>query len=218
MKFKKFIAFTLGEVLITLGIVGVVAAMTIPTLRFSHIKKERGVKLQKFYSKMDNAVEQMNIEYAPYRDMAKPDDSDDAFDWYMQNIDPLMGHSQVDESNKKIYFADGSSLGTFFVGGCLDVDYDVNGDKNPNQPGYDRFRFLYCFTDADRENWFGNKNIFFGTYASGINVSSVTRSEMLTKCANKREGRETNQDERFWCSRLLQNDQWEFKSDYPWKF
>ena len=31
---------------------------------------------------------------------------------------------------------------------------------------------------------------------------------MITKCKN----------ETSWCSRLLQNDQWEFKGDYPFKF
>ena len=167
---------------------------------------------------MDNAVEQMNIEYGSYKDMTKPETSDDAFDWYMQSIDPFMGHAEIDKDNKKIYYIDGSSLGLFFVGGCLDVEYDVNGNKKPNLPGYDKFRFLYCFTDTDRQNWFGNKNIFFGTYGAGINTSAITRDDMIKKCSNKREGRNPEEDERAYCTRLLQNDQWEFKQDYPWKF
>ena len=39
--FKKKIAFTLAEVLITLAIIGVVAAMTIPTLIADYQKKHR---------------------------------------------------------------------------------------------------------------------------------------------------------------------------------
>ncbi len=48
-------AFTLAEVLITLGIIGVVAAMTMPSLIASHKEKETVVKLKKFYSTMANA-------------------------------------------------------------------------------------------------------------------------------------------------------------------
>lgn len=36
---KKFSAFTLAEVLITLAIIGVVAAMTVPTLMQNHQRK-----------------------------------------------------------------------------------------------------------------------------------------------------------------------------------
>ena len=39
-KHYKSLAFTLAEVLITLGIVGVVAAMTIPTLMHNYRAKE----------------------------------------------------------------------------------------------------------------------------------------------------------------------------------
>ena len=40
---KKKTAFTLAEVLITLGIIGIVAAMTLPTLIASYNKQEAGV-------------------------------------------------------------------------------------------------------------------------------------------------------------------------------
>lgn len=39
MKNKKIFAFTLAEVLVTLGVIGVVAAMTMPTLISNHQKK-----------------------------------------------------------------------------------------------------------------------------------------------------------------------------------
>ena len=43
-------AFTLAEVLITLGIIGVVAAMTLPTVVNKYKEKETVTKLKKFYS------------------------------------------------------------------------------------------------------------------------------------------------------------------------
>lgn len=41
-------AFTLAEVLITLGIIGVVAAMTLPTLVGEYQKKQTATQLKKF--------------------------------------------------------------------------------------------------------------------------------------------------------------------------
>lgn len=52
----KKLAFTLAEVLITLGIIGVVAAMTIPTLVTNADKKATATKLKAFYSKINQAV------------------------------------------------------------------------------------------------------------------------------------------------------------------
>ena len=48
-------AFTLAEVLITLGIIGVVAAMTMPSLIQSHQDKEITARLKKVYSVLGNA-------------------------------------------------------------------------------------------------------------------------------------------------------------------
>lgn len=48
-------AFTLAEVLITLGIIGIVAAMTLPTLMASNKEKARVTNLKKIYSQMQNA-------------------------------------------------------------------------------------------------------------------------------------------------------------------
>ena len=52
---KVKFGFTLAEVLITLGIIGVVAAMTIPTLIANYQKKQTVVKLQKAISVMNQA-------------------------------------------------------------------------------------------------------------------------------------------------------------------
>ncbi len=52
---KKFFAFTLAEVLITLGIIGVVAALTIPTLISNHQKKVYVTQFKKAYNTVTNA-------------------------------------------------------------------------------------------------------------------------------------------------------------------
>lgn len=203
---KKSLAFTLAEVLLTMTIIGVVAAMTIPTLHYQRVKKEYTTKLKNFYSRMDNAILDMETDYGSFRDLRKPDNGK-GYDWYMKYIDPYVGHQYVKDGNK-VFYSDGSLLTTFYSGGCLDVDYDVNGLKGPNREGYDMFRFLFCFTTDNRKYWFGNDDIFFGSYGSGSVAAGASRDGMISKC----------QENAMWCTRLLQNDQWEFKGDYPYKF
>ncbi len=58
--------FTLAEVLITLGIIGVVAALTIPTLISNYQEKQTLTKLQKTYSTLKNALELGKVEHGDY--------------------------------------------------------------------------------------------------------------------------------------------------------
>ena len=51
---SRKIAFTLAEVLITLGIIGVVAALTLPTLISNYKKQTYVTGLQKAYSVLNN--------------------------------------------------------------------------------------------------------------------------------------------------------------------
>ncbi len=59
-------AFTLAEVLITLGIIGVVAAMTIPTLISNYQEKSTITRLQKAYATLKNAFELAKVEHGDY--------------------------------------------------------------------------------------------------------------------------------------------------------
>ncbi len=58
---KKF-GFTLAEVLITLAIIGVVAAMTIPTIMNKYQQKVAETRLMKFYNVMNNAIALSEID------------------------------------------------------------------------------------------------------------------------------------------------------------
>lgn len=55
-------AFTLAEVLITLGIIGIVAALTIPTLMNSINEQSNRTALKNFYSIISNATNQIMAE------------------------------------------------------------------------------------------------------------------------------------------------------------
>ncbi len=53
---KRRVAFTLAEVLVTLGIIGVVSAMTVPTLMQNHQRKVYVTQLHKIYNEMQQAA------------------------------------------------------------------------------------------------------------------------------------------------------------------
>ena len=57
--FKK--AFTLSEVLITLGIIGMVAALTMPAVIANYQKQETVSRLQKVYSVLSQAVKRAEL-------------------------------------------------------------------------------------------------------------------------------------------------------------
>lgn len=60
--FLNFKAFTLAEVLITLGVIGVVAALTIPTLIKNYQNSQYVTSLKKAYSELNQAIIQLTIE------------------------------------------------------------------------------------------------------------------------------------------------------------
>ena len=77
----KKAAFTLAEVLITLGIIGIVAALTLPTVIQNYRKQETVAQLQKTYSTVNQALLQSIAENGDYInfDNANDDIGDEAF-------------------------------------------------------------------------------------------------------------------------------------------
>ena len=84
---RKKAAFTLAEVLITLGIIGVVAALTLPSLIQNYHEKQRVTQLKKAYSVMQNAFLMAQEEYGDVTDwgltktyIGKDDDGNNILD------------------------------------------------------------------------------------------------------------------------------------------
>ena len=91
-KFKK--AFTLAEVLITIGIIGIVAAMTIPTLISNYQKHIVETNLQETYSIM-----QQVMKYADYDDvsldMRIPDSLEGMKSWSETFLQPHLKYGKI---------------------------------------------------------------------------------------------------------------------------
>ena len=79
--------FTLAEVLITIGIIGVVAAMTLPALVGHYRKVEAASRIKKFYSAMQQAIVMSEAVNGDSKEWVKADvqlDSDGNIDYDAQ--------------------------------------------------------------------------------------------------------------------------------------
>lgn len=85
-KFYRKKAFTLAEVLITLGIIGVIAAITIPILMHNYKKISTLAQIKEAYTVLNNALDKAKIEYG-----------NDINQWYIPNDT---------EANASQYFAE----------------------------------------------------------------------------------------------------------------
>lgn len=229
--FMKLNAFTLAEVLITLGIIGVVAALTMPSLIANTRKSEYSSKLKKFYSIMNQAIIMSELDNGPAGDWIKdggiegditdedgnPDfgkNSDVITKYVNQYLKPYIKIVSFGSSNRTIdddkdhegeaymIFADGSYV-YLHNGDCIDFNYDVNGPKAPNEFGRDIYKFYLCSNEScEKKPWTTNCGKFTTT-----RNRNVTRSSSITNCKNNP----------IYCSQLLGVDNFEFKKDYPYR-
>jgi prepilin-type N-terminal cleavage/methylation domain-containing protein len=161
--------FTLAEILITLGIVGVVAAMTIPTLMMNYQTRVWEARLKKSFSVTVNACERMLVE-------ENVSASNETRIYEGANNDIVRRYFKIlrDGENTTINDNAGNQIAAGFlialpdgadilfnpvaadaVGGPgFNFFVDVNGRAtNPNQPGRDLFEFnldrncTYTFTE-----------------------------------------------------------------------
>lgn len=99
--FKCFAAFTLAETLIVMGIIGVVAALTIPNLNSSTADKEKVAKVMKAYSNINDAVGRAEAVYGPLNDWVQLASNDvDMFNRMGERITEFMKISKTCGTNK----------------------------------------------------------------------------------------------------------------------
>ena len=101
-------AFTLAEVLITLAIIGVVAAMTIPTLISSYKKKVVEVKLNKFNSMMQQVIQLSQVDNGSI-DSWDTTDTEAFFSKYLKNYLKVLKTEKRSTNDLSIDLADGTN-------------------------------------------------------------------------------------------------------------
>lgn len=157
---KKHLGFTLAEVLITLGIIGVVAAMTIPTLMSNTNSSEMKTAFKKILSAMNQAVTMsVALNYVDFADITNTGTGDDSLYQILNDkmhiVRAVLGNGGQDEevqtmhldsANYTLFFADGMVLSynpanmqkctNYNVvgrgGRCVAI-VDVNGKRKPNR-------------------------------------------------------------------------------------
>lgn len=151
--FKK--AFTLAEVLITLGIIGIVAAMTIPALITSYQQNVYLTQFKEVYSQLSQAYTNAAKDYGTADTWTSAQNAYNYLKPYFnisvdcQNTIGCManaeyrdvkggdcGYNYYNLVRYKFTLNNGAAL---LFDSATEVFIDTNGNKGPNQFGYDFF-------------------------------------------------------------------------------
>lgn len=228
--FKK--AFTLSEVLITLGIIGMVAALTMPAVIANYQKQETVSRLQKVYSVLSQAVKRAelsegeikywNFSLLPenfYKTYIRPYitvsqefiNSDPPFDISYKCLNGRICNTYGSYSNKsvpKIILNDGSMIIFDFLGNNYEVILtDINGYKKPNTWGKDMFAFSIQAEGGLRPYGLGAA-IPGGSFGDKMDRETIINSSNARACKKGKDG--------VWCAVLIMIDGWQINKDYPW--
>lgn len=206
---KKINAFTLAEVLITLGIIGIVCALTIPTLVTKFKRQTAEAKLKKFYSIMNQAVGMAVAEYGEIeiedKDKVDYDNSEYISNWMKQYITKYLKTLKSEKQDNKYYevaFNDGS--------GFVAEMYPPYDETNTSH-----LYIFYCLNfNKCNHNIVDGKNTFWFMYDADrkqilpIYAFSTPSSLKNNFCYNN-----TTQSG---CAALIMKNSWKIPDDYPW--
>ncbi len=229
----KRVAFTLAEVLITLGIIGIVAAMTMPTVITKHQKKVTATKLKQTYSIIAQALEISKAEYGDvsnwnsHLEFKTPIENIDrkefltnfAQKYLIPNLKSVKDYGYINARIKLGYT--GSSWTSYYFGlpnGSLtEITFSNSCLKYENKVCVEGV-YLHLLLTIDvngvkSPNKIG-RDIFntmfvdgkYQMYVYGPDSLRTDRTALLEHCRSAG----------YSCGLLIQMDGWEIKDDYPW--
>lgn len=199
--------FTLAEVLITIGVIGIVAAMTMPVLVGNYQKKQNIVTLKKAYAEMSQALTLAQIDNGMMEDWDLKDfeSPQERISFFCKNyIYPYVSVVKICEPTSQYCFVEevkglnGSNVTlnsqgyvSFITKSGYSVLFWIHGDgtgghfiidtngpyKQPNTYGKDIFRFLVTFK-ASSDTYVDTREYNRGLRAYGL-INGVTRDDLL---------------------------------------
>lgn len=222
-------SFTLAEVLLTLGIIGVVSAITLPVLIQKHNHKVVETKLKKFYTSINQAILMAEVDYGDkcdwYKDVSTLGEVDEegniiegtneAQIWFNKYLAPYMVITKQELASDGaffVYFSDGSALRPA-PNGMRDWYFYPNpqncikqyGDKyNLEAFGKCVFAFAYI-PNSNNQNWNYHYNKGMEPYKFAW---SGDEKDLYKGC-------ETNNP--LYCTAIIQLNNWTIPDDYPRK-
>lgn len=241
----KFLnAFTLAEVLITLAIIGVVAALTLPTLIQNHQKSVTVNSLKKFYSTMAQAKvasEAVNGEMRDwdFSEVRTKEDRAQIFDKYFRPFLNIIGECERGsgwcmeyENSSTIhphYILNNGTIFQFAAGfsqnqNTIYILVDLNGSKGPNKMGRDVFA-LDIFAEygtvmlgAISEEVDEDNNVIKNKLSSRDELINGIKfnNGSATICCSKDTSCGDSHFLNINCGALILMDGWQISSDYPW--
>ena len=227
---SKF-GFTLAEVLITLGIIGVVAAMTIPVLMTNFMKNKTETQLKTFYSKINQTVKMSIADNGDPEGWITPNKNYS----YKENVEFLntyffpymktLGYENCSGPSGPrvcINLMDGGIMAfrIDYNGGDITYFTNINKEKVFNYFLYcnttkitNRPRYGFSFQFAKFHNRTDNTILSQNYVEPYIHQWNGTREQLLkdslfgcskgwTTCA--------------YCTKLIQMNDWKIPKDYPW--
>lgn len=153
MKIDVKAGFTLAEVLITLGIIGVVAAITIPALITKYNEITTQTKLKKMFATLLNAEKMAFAEYGEAPESWPTPDQPIAKEWFEKYYLPFLNQANIEHRSK-------TAKDSYTI-------YSLNGAVADTQPGG---RMLTKFSDGSCMTHVVNNQYYFLVY--DVNCSS----------------------------------------------
>ena len=230
----------MAEVLITLGIIGIVAAMTLPALVGKYQKKVTVERLKKAYTVLSQAVlmsvkDNEAIEYWNF-ELSSKEFMDTYLKLYFQNITSEITFSDTTRYSKKYALADGTTFygwmykhqnpAYYDITTFYRLEIDINGEQKPNLLGKDIF-YYYIF--PIKSGFFNGgqgdiaKNVPGpGLYPDGYGYDRERLKTDGWRGCDKRPGDENpygginTKEARAFCTALIMLDGWEIADDYRW--
>ena len=232
LKSTSQLAFTLAETLITLGIIGIVAAMTLPALIGKWHKLVTVNKLKTAYSLISQGIERAESDYGAVKDWTFRDKDDFTNKYIKPYYDVLKVYEKGDlpagfhhycmdgttcdnygsfKNAQKIILKNGMMLSmdidtTTENYVWLTITIDLNGLKNFSTYGKDTFIFSLDPTNE--------KLLPYGLGRVTGEFTNTNRDKSR-KALMSGETRSCTQAGLF-CGAVIFLDNWEIKDDYPW--
>lgn len=220
IEYKK--GFTMAEVLITMGILGVVAAMTFPALIEGYKKKETVAKLQKAYTILNQAFYRSQADNGDYRDWLRGVDIglEKFYDiyWYpyfqitiVCDTYKKCGYKEQrpwkrpDSAKVQPVFTDANFRVPFITSDNILYSISIAYGSADNASN-----LIFVDINASRlPNLLGNDVFVFVTTENNVIMPlgyDKTQTEVLSDCKTTGE---------FCAAKIMQNG-WQIKQDYPW--
>lgn len=209
--------FTLAEVLITLGIIGIVAAMTLPNIVGNYRKKTVETRLQRFYSVANNALKASEAENESwdYWYFETNDTIENTKKWYDTYLAKYWKTVKVEVLNDGFvvaYFPDGSLC---VIKSGFDYFYYPEG-KNFSELKF-RQRTKYMGKTLFVFSFHPDQKTDDMHYKKGIEPYGSSKSDLyadpLYGCNNN-----NPTGGAAFCTQIIAKNGWKIPENYPFKF